>query len=234
VIRAVTFDAAGTLVATREPVGRTYARFARAVGIQADEPAVERGFRAAFRAAPPLAFGTVDAAEHARRERAWWRDVVRAALGEPDSHPRLDECFDALFAYYARPEAWAVHPDVRPVLDRLRGRGLATAVISNFDGRLPGLLDGLGLGAAFDAVVWSSAVGAAKPAPAIFAAALDRLGVPPAAACHVGDDREADVAGAADAGLHAVHLDREGRHPDAIRSLVELPDRLAALETTSR
>jgi putative hydrolase of the HAD superfamily len=229
VIRAVTFDAAGTLVTTREPVGRTYARVACEAGIQADEPAVEATFRAAFRTAPPLAFGRIDASDRARLERAWWRDVVRGTLGVDAADPRLDTCFEALFAHYARPESWTVHPDARPVLDLLRTRGLATGVVSNFDGRLPALVDGLGLGAAFDAVVWSSAVGAAKPSAAIFAAALARLGVGPSEACHVGDDPDADVAGARGAGLHAIHLDRNGRHAGAIRTLAELPARLAAL-----
>jgi putative hydrolase of the HAD superfamily len=229
VIRAVTFDAAGTLIAPREPVGRTYARAARALGIAADEATVGRAFRDAFRAAPPLAFADVATAERARRERAWWRDVVRIALGAAGTHPQFEACFDTLYAHYGRAEAWLVYPDVRPVLDALRTRGLRTAVVSNFDGRLPGLLEDLALAPVFDAIVWSSDVGAAKPAPAIFHDAVRRLGVLPRDACHVGDDPEADVGGAARAGLRSVHLDRTGGHPESLPTLAELEQRLGSV-----
>src|SRR5262249_49012027 len=120
VIRAVTFDFAGTLVAPREPVGRTYARVARAHGIAADEAAVERAFRNAFRTAPPLAFPDTAASERANRERAWWRDIVAVALGVPSTHPRLDATFDELYPYFAHGDAWHVHPDVMPALEALR------------------------------------------------------------------------------------------------------------------
>jgi len=56
VIRAVTFDAAGTLIAPREPVGATYARIAAAHGIAADAATTAAAFRRAFAAAPPMAF----------------------------------------------------------------------------------------------------------------------------------------------------------------------------------
>jgi putative hydrolase of the HAD superfamily len=227
VIRAVTFDAAGTLVALREPVGRTYARVARAHGIAADEAAVEQSFRNAFRTAPPLAFADAAASERANRERAWWRDVVAVALGVPPTHPRIDAAFEALYAHFAHAYAWHVHLDVLPALEALRARRLRTAVVSNFDGRLPGLLDELGLGRWLDAVVWSSDVGVAKPAPAIFLEAVRRLGVAPAEAVHVGDDPDADVAGAKRAGMRVIHLDRSGQSPNALTSLDGLPMRLS-------
>jgi putative hydrolase of the HAD superfamily len=227
VIRAVTFDAAGTLITPREPVGRTYARAARALGMPADEIAVERAFRAAFRAAPPLAFaGTTDAAR-ADHERAWWHEIVRTALAVDVAQPAFETCFETLYDHYAHAAAWTVYPDVRPSLEALRRRGLRTAVVSNFDRRLEPLLDALELRPAFDAVVWSSDVGAAKPSPAIFLHAVRRLGVAPAETVHVGDDPDADVAGATRAGLRAVHLDRSGRHPDALTTLATLDRRLA-------
>jgi putative hydrolase of the HAD superfamily len=227
VIRAVTLDVAGTLVAPREPVGRTYARVARAHGIAADETVVERAFRDAFRAAPPLAFPEAAATERAHLERAWWRDVVAVALGVPRTEPRLDACVDALYAHFAHAAGWRVYPDVLPALEALRARRLRTAVVSNFDGRLPGLLDELGIGRCVDAVVWSSDVGAAKPAAAIFLEAVRRLGVAPAETIHVGDDPDADACGAKRAGLRVIQLDRSGRDPNALVSLAGLAARLS-------
>ena len=61
----------------------------------------------------------------------------------------------------------------------------------------------------FDAVVYSSAAGSAKPDRRIFQHALDQLLVAPAEALHVGDSRTADYEGALAAGLTAVLLRRD-------------------------
>jgi len=220
---AVTFDAAGTLIAPAEPVATTYVRCAARHGIAVDPDVVARRFAAAFAAAPPLAFPGA-AGDVARRERAWWAAVVGAALGaEPAA-----ACFDELYAHYAGAEAWRVFPDVAPALAGLRGRGVRLAVVSNFDGRLPALLAALGLAPSFDAVVHSTAVGAAKPDAAIFRAALAALDVPAAATIHVGDDVHADVDGARAAGLGAVLVDRSGRRPQ-VPAGVRVVGTLAAL-----
>ena len=60
-----------------------------------------------------------------------------------------------------------------------------------------------GLRALVDAVVISAEQGAAKPDPAIFRAALERLGAAADDAMHVGDSVEPDVEGARAAGLEA-------------------------------
>jgi putative hydrolase of the HAD superfamily len=75
-------------------------------------------------------------------------------------------------------------------------------------------------------VVASAVVGAAKPEPALFEAALELAGCPAERALHVGDSVSKDVAGAEGAGVAAVLLDREGAHPGAaprIESLADLP-----------
>lgn len=108
---------------------------------------------------------------------------------------------------------FAPFPEVPGVLAELRSRGVRTAVVSNWDCALPGHLDRIGLGPLLDAVVTSAAEGAAKPDPRIFRAALTRLGAVPGDALHVGDDPDADLAGARAAGVRGVLLDREGRHP---------------------
>jgi len=95
------------------------------------------------------------------------------------------------------------------VLAELRRRGLAIAVASNWDRRLPRLLANLGLGACIDAVICSEEVGSAKPAPSIFLACCRELGLPPAAVLHVGDAKVEDREGAQAAGLQALWLDPE-------------------------
>ena len=102
-LKAVFFDAAGTLFEAREPVGHTYARIARQHGLDAADGAVSTGFRRAFSSTPGLAFGPNRPAGEIRRlEREWWYELVRRSfegLGEFDN---FDAFFDELFAYFAR------------------------------------------------------------------------------------------------------------------------------------
>jgi len=240
-IEAITFDAGGTLFSPREPVGATYARLARAAGIAADEGPLEMGFELAFGAAPPLVAppGASGVALLAA-ERGWWGDLVRATLGHALANggaPLAEETFARFFAatfdHYARPDAWTLHGDAIRCLEALRDRDLRIGVLSNFDSRLHGLIDGLGLRPAFRAVLASTEIGSAKPAADAFAAAAEALGAPASACLHVGDSLEADALGAKRAGWCGVWLDRRGREEKSdsvgvarIRSLTELPARL--------
>jgi putative hydrolase of the HAD superfamily len=96
--------------------------------------------------------------------------------------------------------------DARPLLDGLRERGVPSAVVSNWDYALEAVLDELGLEA--DVVVTSAQTGSAKPDPGIFAVALERLGVSPGRALHVGDTPDTDAAGARAAGVDVRIIDR--------------------------
>ena len=90
-----------------------------------------------------------------------------------------------------------------------------------------GKLEAEGIADRFDATVASYEAGAHKPEQAVFDLAEDRL--PADGYVMVGDDYEADVLGARDAGWQAVHLDRaaEGVRVGSERDLDAL---LAALD----
>jgi putative hydrolase of the HAD superfamily len=219
-IAAVSFDAAGTLFGLTEAVGETYARLALRHGFAVTPEATGRGFRAAFAEAPPLvAPRSAPPAERLRIEQAWWRRIVHATLVRAGAEVADPASFDALFgdafAHYARAGAWQLFDDVLPALEALLRSGKQLAVVSNFDGRLRGVLAGLGLDRFFAAVVLSSEAGAAKPDPAIFDVARTALGggkpIEANACVHVGDSREEDALAAQAAGLVGVWLERRGR-----------------------
>ncbi len=218
-VRAVFFDAAGTLFHLRSSVGQAYARQAARFGVNADPAEIDARFREAFRAAPPMAFPGATAADIESCERRWWADVVRRAFAayQFDDFPAF---FAALFSHFARPEAWALYGDVVPTLAALRRRVAVIGVISNFDGRLEGLLHGLGLAPFLDSVTLSSRVGAAKPDPRIFLHALRRHGLRPGEALHAGDSAEEDVAGALAAGMQALQV--RGRHGPGLAAVLPL------------
>jgi putative hydrolase of the HAD superfamily len=98
-------------------------------------------------------------------------------------------------------------PEAIAVLDRLRGRGLRLAVVSNSNGMVAEILRSVDLADAVDTIIDSGLVGVEKPNPKIFVKAAAAVGVRPEEAVHVGDLYSIDVVGARAAGLHAVLMD---------------------------
>lgn len=226
-IRTICFDAAGTLFDVREPVGTTYARLSARLGVVADPTRLTHGFRHALRVAPPMAFPQAPATHLPALERQWWRAIVDATFAAAGVPVVPEELFAELFAHYAGCGAWRCYDDTLPVLGALRRRGRRLAIVSNFDGRLTRLVDGLGIGSLVDATVCSGRAGAAKPDPRIFQHTLALLGARPAETLHVGDDPSLDVAGALAAGLHAVLIDRR---PDRERATALATLTISALD----
>jgi putative hydrolase of the HAD superfamily len=168
---------------------------------------VSDAFRRIFAQAEPMVFPEAAPEEIPALEREWWQRIVRATFLAADSTQRFsdfDAFFERLWARFAAPDSWLLRVGSRELLARLRARGLRTGVVSNFDRRLPGILEGLGLAAQLDAIVLPSDARAAKPDRRIFALALERIGVEAAEALFVGDDSQRDLEGARAMGLQAV------------------------------
>jgi putative hydrolase of the HAD superfamily len=226
--RAVFFDAVGTLFRVRGSVGSAYARVAARHGVAVDEEQIDSGFREAFRSMPPLCFPGVPESELAHRERAWWEQVVQKAF----AGVRFDDFehfFADLFEHFAQADAWELFPDTVPAVTALMARGLRLGVVSNFDGRLVRVCEGLGIARYFHTMVMSGRVGYSKPDPQIFAVALRRVGVAAPEAMHVGDGEHEDIVGARAAGLRAVLIARGGRSGGCVPQLADLRELVAYL-----
>jgi putative hydrolase of the HAD superfamily len=161
----------------------------------------------------------------------FWTYVYKRILGalgieDPQLERRLYETFSSASSY-------ALFEDVLPVLEKLEKHDYRFGLISNFEEWLEGMLVELELGHVFDVAVISGIVGVEKPDPRIYEIALDRAGVRPERAVHVGDSPSLDVAPATQVGMHAILLDRAGRHPEhegpRIDSLEGLPGSVSKL-----
>ena len=153
---------------------------------------------------------------------------------------RHDEAVEVLLAEFRRGAMWTREvPGARQALRDLAACGVGLAVVSNADGTVEEQLRadelcqvGPGKGVPVGAVLDSTVVGVAKPDPAIFLLALERLAVSPDHAIHVGDTPSADVAGARAAGVRPVLVDPYVLHPDAacprVPSLAALAEMLRA------
>jgi len=216
-IRAVAFDAVGTLIHPSPPVAEVYhaagMRHGSALGL--DE--IRRRFRAAFTRQEAID-AAVGLATGETREREQWRAIVAEVLddvGDPVA------CFTDLYDHFARPDAWACDPDAGELLARLQRDSYALAVASNFDQRLRGVVAGLPPLAPIRHFAISSEIGWRKPAAQFFTALADMLGLPAAEILLVGDDLGNDFEGGRRAGLAVVLLDPAGRHGDVKSGRIE-------------
>jgi putative hydrolase of the HAD superfamily len=207
-IKAVFFDAAGTLIKPARSVGESYAAIAAKHGKEVSSTNITERFRTCFDAAPRLAFPGATEDTVAALERDWWKSLVAQVFEPWSPFVRFEEYFAELFAYFASPNAWTLYPEVLETLTSLKERDLILDVISNFDSRLVRILDGLGAGAQFENIFVSSRIGYAKPDGRIFNAALSCHGLAPAQALHVGDSEINDLSGANKAGLKGILVER--------------------------
>lgn len=98
-----------------------------------------------------------------------------------------------------------VDPNMVDLIRGLRSR-YRTGLLSNTSASQPQrLIQQYNLEGLFDVVVLSAAVGLAKPDPAIYRLALQRLGTAPETTIFV-DDYEPNVAAAAELGIQGVHF----------------------------
>lgn len=134
--------------------------------------------------------------------------VLLQLLGLTDLNgAMLNRLLENLYGYSS---FYSMYPEVLPVLEALRTKGLQLGVISNWEPSLSRLLRDFEIDTYFQVIVPSMAVGFAKPDPRIFALALERAGAAPNEAIHVGNRLEEDVQGAAAAGIRPVWLNRTG------------------------
>ena len=233
--RAVLLDAGGTLVGPRQSYGHVYRDALARVGIDKPaedfEAAIQRTMAAMEREIPSGA----DRFRHfPGGEKEFWLRFAGRALsetaGEPVEPATAMRALEHLREAFREPDAWLVYDDVVPALETLREMGLALAVVSNWDSRLPEILEMLELASYFETIVVSHTEGVEKPDPRLFAIALERLGVPAQAAIHVGDRLDQDVDGARAAGVDALLIDRDD-DDDGIR--ISSLERVASIVDTA-
>jgi REG-2-like HAD superfamily hydrolase len=214
----ITFDAFSTLIEPSQSVGRWY----REVLNNACDMKIRLPRPALFTAAFNKAFADQSAkvpnygVDAGMSSRDWWFEVVKQTykgtanlnqIDEEELEAILPEVFDELYdTVFSTSEGWLVKENVEYTLSKLvawrdQGGGPKVGVLSNFDERLDGILQGLGLASSFDFTVNSRDAKSRKPDRGIFDVALKAAGVSDCKlAFHVGDSLKTDVAGALAAG----------------------------------
>ena len=144
---------------------------------------------------------------HLNEPSAWWehlnsilaRALARAGLPEPKASAMVVGVRDL----YLAPSGWHLFSDSVEALSAAAKAGWCNVIVSNHVPELAALVSALGLNEYVQSVVTSASVGAEKPHPMLFRAALEVAGHPDVV-WMIGDNPVADIAGAARLGMAGV------------------------------
>ncbi len=228
-IRAISFDAAGTLIDHRWNGGRALCHGLRELGMAApdERSAIEAYDRVSARLR--ALHEEVERRRDAGEIKRYWRTAAEQWLIEIGGDPCLatelqDVCERNVFS--AENQIWSLYPDVMPALEGLKARGLIIGIVSNWDSSLHKVLDALRVADRFDFVIASLEHGCEKPERRLFEIAEKQGWFSASEALHVGDSLEDDYWGALGAGWKAVLLDRLGAGFGEARTISRLDELL--------
>jgi putative hydrolase of the HAD superfamily len=206
-LKAIFFDAVGTLFYLTKRVGDHYAIVGEEIGVKLDAAKLDRAFVSAWNQMPKRP--PIDGPRE-NDDKDWWRMLVDLVLDQTAlllNEIDRDNFFEIAYQHFAEAGVWELYPEAIDVLEKLAPQ-FQLAVVSNFDGRLRFILEHLGISKFFRHVFISSELGADKPDSEIFRRALKFIRLEPNQVLHVGDDAERDWKGAAAAGLSVLKLER--------------------------
>lgn len=157
--------------------------------------------------------------------------IIDQALETLGARVRVGPLVEVFRSY--RPARLSLYPGVRESLGQMRCFAPVGLVTNGDPAGQRAKLAALGLGDAFDVVIFSDELGRSfrKPHPAPFRQALGLLGAEPGRSFFIGDHPDRDIAGAQHAGLRAIRV-RTGEYasrPDVVTPWRTAPDATSAL-----
>lgn len=235
-IRAVFFDLYDTLMGFDPPREVVQGRALEPFGISSNKEGFDAGyaladaFMAEQTAKAPLSALSPEAQSDFF---AHYEQLILQGIGHEVDLKTAAEVWRAV---RKQEYGFALYDDVTPVLDGLRSAGYVVGVVTNMSRPGEDVAESMGFSANVDFTLSSMDVGASKPDPRMFQAALSRAGVESNQAVHVGDQLETDIDGARGAGINPILIDRHAAAVDydacpRITTLTELPAVLDGFET---
>lgn len=207
------FDVYGTLAGFDPPREKIQQAAASFFGLELDRNGIDRGYQNADRfMAQQNARSPVRLMLPEKRDQffARYEQLVLAGAG----HEVDLETAGKIWAKVRSQEyGWTLFEDVLPGFKQLQQLGYRIAAISNMP--MPGeqMCAEIGLTGHVEFGVTSGDVGAEKPDPRIFNAALEKAKVDPSWAVMVGDSISSDLRAAEAVGMNAILMDRYDNHP---------------------
>jgi putative hydrolase of the HAD superfamily len=204
-IRAVLFDAVGTLIRPNPPVAEAYLTAARRFGVDGGltEAEVDRRFRAAF-ARQEMIDRQANWRTDEVREFQRWDSIVNDVFGTTANQSGL---LEYLWNHFADARNWTIDESLLSMIVAAAKHGLLVAVASNFDARLRRIIENAIDSHSITHIFVSSEIGHRKPSIEFFRAIESSFSYRPHYFVLVGDDEENDIAGARAAGWSTILFD---------------------------
>jgi len=215
-------DVTGTMVSFSGRLEDHYANAARYCGVDISDEVASKlalsfhdAYRETSRKYPCFGNSKLSAKD-------WWRACVLrsfeiAGVKHWDENTEQSErVFQRVYSIFGSHATYSAFPDAQPFLTWAHRHGIVCGVLSNADERYgDSILPMLGLAEGLDFFTFSKEVGAQKPDPLIFDAALEAAeewlptnNLLPCEILHIGNDYEKDFLGATQAGYNAVLINR--------------------------
>ncbi|MEQ4487775.1 MAG: HAD family hydrolase [Dehalococcoides mccartyi] len=147
-------------------------------------------------------------------QMAVWSHYYRIILEEIGIEPKPELINNLISRWKNLKWEMTLYQDVIPCLENLKKRNLKIGLISNAEKDMSELFNKTGLNKYLETVVISQEVGATKPNPLIFQAALKKSGLTAKEVLYIGDQYQVDYMGAMNVGLNPVLLDRRNCYLD--------------------
>ena len=211
-IRAVILDWMNTIARAEPDRHEQYIQVCREFGIEASPLKVVRGIYAACTQVPqgvPHKFNESEDPEVFLR----FHNIVLSEVGVKVPRETALEMLKKE-SEIARKERYVLYDDVLPTLKELKKQGLILGLITTLSKDMNLICSNLGLDPYLGFVVTAMEVGAHKPEPPIFLAALERAAVNASEAIYVGDQYDTDVVGAKGVGIKPILIDRYDLSPE--------------------
>lgn len=172
------------------------------------------------------------------------RELLRELGHAEVAESVLRSALDALYAVTQK--NWQLEVDTVETLDALKSEKYRLGIFSNAgdDKDVQDLIESFGIRSYFDFILTSAACFYRKPHPRTFELSLAHWNATPEEAVMIGDNLEADIAGAKQAGMMAIWLTRRAEFKDedmrrikpdfSLRKLSELPPTLDRIAITRR
>ena len=209
-IKVVSFDFYGTLAKFWPPLDAIQQSGCRELGLTVSKSGIDRGYAVAdvFFNEENARHSLADRTEQERQDFfAEYERILLENAGLSVTLALARQIWDLVIAV---PKDFIAFEDTLPALAALREKGYRLGVLSNLRREMAPMFSELGMAPYLDFCINSHEVGAEKPFPQIFLAALERVSASPEETVHVGDQYGSDVLGARGVGMHAVLIDRGG------------------------
>lgn len=229
VLKAISFDADGTLLGTFPESPRGFENFflnaakehGKPLSLAELEP-ILHSLQHELRRRRKQGFNPYASEEHIRKLWLWYYEQVFTAC----NLPQPESLALTMLERFESGEFTGLYSDTLPCLEYFLQKNVPMILISNYAAILEKFLADLGIKHFFNATLISAIEGVEKPSLQIYRRGAEKLKLKPHEILHVGNDLDEDYHGAVAAGYQAVLLDRDGACNDPsipkIHSLKEL------------